>query len=109
MAGQVCAVQVTRARGVPAPSWWGRRRAWPALSISLPHPTDPAADTGHEASRWSPPTEDYAAPADGTSSCAAGPGEPGQAPGVLAGVHGPHTRPGWLTRGRGAGQPDPVA
>lgn len=52
--------------------------------------------------RWGAPVTDYAPAADGSSTWGV-PDPPAAVPDPLPGVEGPHTRPGWLTRGRGAG------
>lgn len=67
----------------------------PGWSGTLPDPAQPDGSTC-----WTAPTADRTPDVDGLSPWAE-PDGPGGAPPVVA--DGPHTRPGWLTCGRGKG------
>lgn len=65
-----------------------------------PHPASAAA---RATQRWADlPVDEYPAPADGVGEWA-DPDVPAVVPPPIAGVDGPHTRPGWLMRGRDGG------
>lgn len=71
----------------------------PGWSGTLPDPVDAAADS----TRWGSPAADYPQGDRGISTW----GEvdaPAAVPPPVA--EGPHTRPGWLTRGRAVDRPD---
>jgi hypothetical protein len=96
------------------PALSGRLRDWPApggdpgamSESSDQHATEvwphPASAAARASERWAAPARDYPAPADGTSVWP-GADPPGVDPPMVAGVDGPQTRPGWLTRGRDGG------
>ncbi|WP_132421740.1 hypothetical protein [Pseudonocardia endophytica] len=63
-------------------------------SSAIPDPTVPSAPHA-----WGEPVRGRVESADGSSPWSAA-DPPGEVPPPIAGVDGPHTRPGWLMRGR---------